>query len=82
MGYAAGQWLDDLEWSNQSLDLNMIEIIWHDLKKAIRAQTLQLCSIFLKKEKKKKWKEDWDKILYIHSNMKDSSPVIANAWLL
>ena len=26
-----------LEWPNQSLDLNLIEMLWHDLKQAVHA---------------------------------------------
>ncbi len=30
-----------LEWPSQSPDLNPIEMLWHDLKKVVHAQTLQ-----------------------------------------
>ncbi|KAK1798040.1 hypothetical protein P4O66_000540 [Electrophorus voltai] len=61
-----------LEWPSQSPDLNPIEMLWHDLKNAVHAgkpsnvaELQQFC------------KDEWDK--FLHSAVKDSLPVIANA---
>lgn len=60
-----------LEQPSQSLDLNPIEMYWHDLKQAILAQTLQC---------------DWIKAILLrtvsHSDVKDLLPAIVKAWLL
>ncbi len=63
-----------MEWPSQSPDLNPIEMLWHDLKQSFHAwkhaneaELKQLC------------KEEWPK--FLHSDVKDSLPVITNAGL-
>ncbi len=63
-----------LEWPSQSPDLNTIEMLWHDLKQSIHAQ-----KPFSVAEWKQFCKKSGPK--FLHSDVKDSLPVIANAWL-
>ncbi len=63
-----------LEWPNQSPDLNLTEMLWHDLKQTINAWKPSNVA-----ELKQFCKEEWAK--FLHSDVKDSLPVIANAWL-
>ncbi len=63
-----------LEWPNQSPDLNPTEMLWHDLKQSIHARkpsNVVELKQFCKKSGPK----------FLHSDVKDSLPVIANAWL-
>ncbi len=46
-----------LEWPNQSPDLNLIEMMWHDLKQSIHARKPSNVS-----ELKQLCKEEWAKI--------------------
>lgn len=55
-----------------SLDLNLIEMLWHYLEQAVDAQ-----KPFNEAKLKQFWKEEWTKIH--HSDLTDSLPVIANA---
>ncbi len=73
LGYAAGQWSQThqlvhlwmaqekqnkvLEWPSQSLDLNPIEMLWHDLKQSIHARKHSNVA-----ELKQFCKEEWAKI--------------------
>ncbi len=61
-----------LEWPNQSPELNLIEMVWHHLKQSIHARKLSNVA-----ELKQFCKGEW----FFHSDVKDSLPVIANAWL-
>ncbi len=63
-----------LEWPSQSPDLNLIENLWHDLKQSFHAWKPSNVA-----ELKQFCKEEWAK--FLHSDVKDSLPVIANAWL-
>ena len=45
-----------LEWPSQSLDLNPIEMLWHDLKQAVHAQKPSNVA-----ELKQFYKEEWAK---------------------
>ncbi len=63
-----------LEWPSQSLDLNPIEMLWHDLKLSFHAWKPSSVA-----ELKQFCKEEWAKIL--PQRCEDSLPVIANAWL-
>ncbi len=63
-----------LEWPSQSPDLNPIEMLWHDLKHSIHARKPSNVAEF-----KQFCKEEWTK--FLHSDVKDSLPVITNAWL-
>ncbi len=63
------------EWPSQSLGLNTIEMLWHDLKQSIHAQKTPQCGWF-----KTILQEEWA-TKFLHSDVKDSLPVIANAWL-
>ncbi len=63
-----------LEWPCQSPDLNPIEMLWHDLKQSFHAWKHSNVAEFKKNAKKSSQK-------FLHSNVKDSFPVIANAWL-
>lgn len=60
-----------LEWPNQSPDLNPIEMLWHDLKKAAHAQKPSHVAEF-----QQFCKDQWAE--FLHSAVKDSLPVIAN----
>ena len=46
-----------LEWPSQSPDLNLIEMLWRDLKKAVHARKPSNVA-----ELKQFCKEEWDKI--------------------
>ncbi len=47
-----------LEWSNQSPDLNTIEMLWYDLKQSIHARKPSTVA-----ELKQFCKEEWAKVL-------------------
>ncbi len=61
-----------LEWPNQSPDLNPFEMLWHDLKQSIHARKPSNVAELNNSAKKSGPK-------FLHSDVKDSLPVIANA---
>lgn len=61
--------MKDLEWPSQSVDLNPLEMVWHDFKKVVQAQKLSNVT-----ELKQFCKEEWS----LHSDVKDSLPLITN----
>ncbi len=63
-----------LEWPNQSPDLNPFEMLWHDLKQSIHARKPSNVAELNNSAKKSGPK-------FFHSDVKDSLPVISNAWL-
>ncbi len=63
-----------MEWPSQSLDLNLIEMLWHDLKQSFHAWNPSNVAELINSTKKSEPK-------FLHSDVKDSLPVIANAWL-
>ncbi len=63
-----------LEWPSQRPDLNLIEMLWHDLKQSIHARKPSNVA-----ELKQFCKEEWTK--FLHSDVKDSLTVISNTWL-
>ncbi len=63
-----------LEWPSQSPELNPIEMMWHHLKQSFHARKPSNVA-----ELKQFCKEEWAK--FLHSDVKDSLPVIANTWL-
>ncbi len=67
--------IKDLEWPSQSPDLNPIEMLWHDLKQSIHA----LKPSNVAEIKNNSAKRSGPK--FLHSDVRDSLPVIANAWL-
>ncbi len=62
-----------LEWPSQSPDLNPIEMLWHDLKKAVHARKPSNVA-----ELQQFCQDEWAK--FLHSAVTDSLQVIANAW--
>ncbi len=73
---STSEWLKEnkikvLEWPSQSPELNLIEMLWHDLKQSIHARKPSNVA-----ELKQFCKEEWAKI---PPQQKDSLPVIANA---
>ncbi len=59
---STSEWLNKnknkvLEWPSQSPDLNLIEMLWHDLKQSIHAWKPSNVT-----ELKQIYKEEWDKI--------------------
>ena len=68
------EWLKKNKWPSQSLDFSPIEMLWHDLKEAIHGITPQCGWI-----KNNSAKNSGPK--FLDCDVKDSLPVIANAWL-
>ena len=61
-----------LEWPGQHPALNPIDVLWYDLKQAVHARKPSNVA-----ELKQFCKEEWP--ILLHSDVKDSLHVIANA---